>query len=160
MATSTNIQYLAATGISELGATVQVGAGTSNRRQIETFIAGGAITAGDIVAFDTAATGATRVLTVVRCPATIGLPNIVGVALESAAAAGATLDVVVAGYVETVNATAAIAAGTAVTTSGAVAGRVLAYDSTAAAQLNAVPCGITLGAVVANVAPMWIFKRF
>lgn len=160
MATSTNIQYLSASGISELGATVQVGAGTSNRRQIETFISGGAITAGDIVAFDTSASGATRVLTVIRCPATIGLPNIVGVSLETVTVAGAAVDVVVAGYVEAGNATAAIPVGAAVTTSGAVAGRVLTYDSTAAAQSNASPIGITLGAVVANVAPMWIFKKF
>jgi hypothetical protein len=160
MATSTTIQYLSASGISELGATVAVGAGTSNRSQIETFIAGAAIAVGDIVAFDTSATGASRVLTVVKCPATLGLPNIVGVALEAATAAGQIINVVVAGYVETVNATAAIATGTAVTTSGAVAGRVITYDSTAAAQSNASPIGITLGAVVANVVPMWIFKKF
>lgn len=159
MATSTNIQYLLASAKDELGATVQLPT-ASNRRQIETFISGAAIAVGDIVAFDTSATGAARVLTVVKCPATIGLPNIVGVAVEAATAAGQIIDVVVAGYVETVNATAAIPVGTAVTTSGAVAGRVLTYDSTAAAQSNASPIGITLGAVVANVAPMWIFKKF
>lgn len=159
MATSTNIQYLLASAKDELGATVQLPT-ASNRRQIETFISSGTFAVGDIVAFDTSATGAARVLTVVKCPATLGLPNIVGVALEASTASGQIVDVVVAGYVETVNATAAIVAGSAVTTSGAVAGRVITYDSTAAAQSNASPIGITLGAVVANVVPMWIFKKF
>ena len=54
MATSTLIQFLEA---GEAG-------DTSNRRQVETFIAGGAIAAGDWVQLDTGETGADRVLQV------------------------------------------------------------------------------------------------
>jgi hypothetical protein len=77
MATSTLIQFLAS---GELG-------DTSNRRQVETFIANGAIAAGDWVQLDTAATGADRCLYVIEATAAFatGNPLVVGVALAGAA---------------------------------------------------------------------------
>ena len=59
MATSTIIQFLAE----------GEEAATSHRRQIETFIAGGTIAAGDWVQFDTAASDADRVLKVIEATA-------------------------------------------------------------------------------------------
>ena len=56
MATSTLVQFIAA----------GEGADTSNRRQVETFIAGGTIVAGDVVALDTTQTGADKVLYVIQ----------------------------------------------------------------------------------------------
>jgi hypothetical protein len=155
MATSTNIQYLVATAKDEFGATVQIGASTSDRRQIETFLAGAAITAGDWVQFDTSATGATRVLTVIQATnVALGNPLTVGVALTSATVAGQTVDVVVAGYVESANVDGAV-----------VAGSPLTVDTTAGRAHVAVTgdisvCGVALAADVANVAPVWVYKQF
>jgi len=58
MATSTLIQYLESAQVTGLGTSVAVGRATSDRSQIETFIAKEAIAAGDLVAFDYAATEA------------------------------------------------------------------------------------------------------
>lgn len=156
MATSTNIQYLVATGKDELGATVSLKT-PSNRRQIETFLSGGAITAGDWVMFDTAATDAARVLTVVQAAfAGTGQPLTVGVALNAATAAGQNVDVVVDGYVEGANVANGVATGVALGII-AVAGR---------AQLNVPgalgpPCGVTLEASVAlNTCDVWVIKNF
>lgn len=156
MATSTNIQYLVATGKDELGATVSLKT-PSNRRQIETFLSGGAITAGDWVMFDTAATDAARVLTVVQAAfAATGQPLTVGVALNAATAAGQNVDVVVDGYVEGANVANGVATGVALGII-AVAGR---------AQLNVPgalgpPCGVTLEAsIVTNTCDVWVIKNF
>lgn len=158
MATSTNIQYLVATAKDEFGATVQIGAGTSDRRQIETFIAGAAITAGDWVQFDTSATGASRVLTVIQATANgLGNPLVCGVALTSATVAGQTVDVVVGGYVDAANvANAVAAAGVALTVEAAGAGQAVAIT----AADTGPACGVSLAAPVANVAPVWVYKQF
>lgn len=58
MATSTIIQYLESAQVTGLGAAVAVGRATMNRSQVETFIAKETILAGDLVAFDYAATEA------------------------------------------------------------------------------------------------------
>jgi hypothetical protein len=157
MATSTTIQYLAATGISELGATVQVGAGTSNRSQIETFVSSGVISVGDIVSFDAGATAATKVLTVLRTTGTAGQGNVVGVALEASAATGAIINVCVAGYCATVNVNALVASGDSLTSS-AVAARAITYAT--GTHTGCAPFGVALSAAVANVADAWIYKRF
>jgi hypothetical protein len=155
MATSTNIQYLEGSAKDEFGATVQIGAGTSDRRQIETFLAGAAITAGDWVMFDTSATGASRVLTVIQATAVaLGNPLTVGVALTSATVAGQKVDVVVGGYVEVCNVDGAVVAGSPLTVD-TTAGR-----AHVAATGDIVTCGVALAADVANVAPVWVFKQF
>lgn len=155
MATSTNIQYLESTAKDEFGATVQIGAGTSDRRQIETFLAGAAITAGDWVQFDTSATGANRVLTVIQATAVaLGNPLTVGVALTAATVAGQKVDVVVGGFVEVCNVDGAVVAGSPLTVD-TTAGR-----AHVAATGDIVTCGVALAADVANVAPVWVFKQF
>jgi len=156
MATSTNIQYLESTAKDEFGATVQIGAGTSDRRQVETFLAGAAITAGDWVMFDTAATGAARVLTVIQATfAATGRPLTVGVALNAATAAGQKVDVVVSGYVENANVATATTVGQALGII-TVAGR---------AELNVAgalgpPCGVALEGAASNLCDVWVFKNF
>jgi len=104
MATSTLVQFLSS---GEAG-------DTSNRRQVETFLAGGAIAAGDWVALDNSKTGADRCLYVVEAAgvATKGNAAAMGVAL-AAAAADERVDVVVAGYVASASVAAATVAGDA-----------------------------------------------
>lgn len=160
MATSTNIQYLENTGKDELGATVSIKT-ASDRRQIETFLAGAAITAGDWVQFDTTAVDAGRVLTVIQAGAgfALGNPLVCGVALTAATAAGQKVDVVVAGYVELANVAAAVGA----------AGLALVVDNTAgpgravAIQPGdiAPACGVSLEAAgLGNTCDVWVIKQF
>lgn len=156
MATSTNIQYLVNTGKDEFGATVSIKT-ASDRRQIETFLAGAAITAGDWVMFDTTATDAGRVLTVIQATfASTGQPLTVGVALTAATVAGQTVDVVVAGYAENANVADAVTTGQALSIS-AVNGR----GSAAAATALAPFCGVALeDGSVGNQADVWVIKQF
>lgn len=156
MATSTNIQYLVNTAKDEFGATVSIKT-ASDRRQIETFLAGAAITAGDWVMFDTSATDAGRVLTVIQATfvVTSGQPLTVGVALNSATAAGQTVDVVVAGYAEGANVTTAVASGAALSIN-TTNGRGSAYVAGALSPI----CGITLEVAASNLADVWVIKQF
>lgn len=160
MATSTNIQYLENTGKDELGATVSIKT-ASDRRQIETFLAGAAITAGDWVQFDTTAVDAGRVLTVIQAGAgfALGNPLVCGVALTAATAAGQKVDVVVAGYVELANVAAAVgAAGLAlVVDNTAGAGRAVAIQPGDIAPA----CGVSLEAAgLGNTCDVWVIKQF
>jgi hypothetical protein len=157
MATSTNIQYLSASGISELGATVAVGAGTSNRSQIETFISSGAFAVGDLVSFDVTQTGATQVLTVLQTTGTAGQGNVVGVALEASTASGQIVNVCVAGYCATVNVNAAVVSGDSLTSS-AVAGRAITYAT--GTHTGCAPFAVALSDDVVNVSDAWIYKQF
>jgi len=168
MATSTLIQRLDQSGL--VTSTTVPGSYTvvttpdvSNRRQIETFIAGGTVVVGDWLQFDTSATGANRVLTVIQAAANgLGNPLVVGVCLGSASSdgsltTGSKINVIVSGYAETANvANAVAAAGVALTVEAAGAGQAVAIG---AADVGPA-CGVTLGAPVANVAPVWVFKRF
>ena len=106
MATSTLIQFLG-DGITSPSGTE---AGTSNRRQVETFISGGAIAAGDWVSLDVSKTGADKALYVIEAPATASDARCIGVALAAASAAGEQVRVVVAGYVAEAN----VATGTGI----------------------------------------------
>jgi len=156
MATSTNIQYLVNTGKDEFGATVSIKT-ASDRRQIETFLAGAAITAGDWVMFDTTATDAGRVLTVVQATSAVtGRPLTVGVALTAATVAGQTVDVIVSGYAENASVASAVTVGQAVSMNSGVAGRVNAY---AAAEL-APACGVALEGAASNLCDVWVIKQF
>lgn len=165
MATSTLIQKLDGTAF-ESSKTVP-GSYTavstpdvSNRRQIETFIAGATVVPGDWLQFDTSKTGAQRVLTVVQATnVALGNPLVVGVCLGSAESdgsltAGSKINVVVSGYIEGANVDGAV-----------VAGSPLAVDTTAGRAHTAVTgdisiCGVALEADVANKAAVWVYKQF
>ena len=157
MATNTLIQYLGTSQTTGLGVSSPVGGDVMDRSQTETFIAGGSITAGDWVIFDTSATGANRVLQVIQSPATAGNPLVVGVATETVSS-GAKVKVVIDGYWATANVVTGVLKGEAVTTSGATAGRALKYAT--GTHTNTLPCGVALADAAANVAPVWVFKRF
>ena len=157
MATNTNIQYLVGTAKDEFGATVSLKT-PSHRRQIETFIAGGAITIGDCVIFDVSATDAARVLTVIQSPATAGQSLVVGIAI-STGVSGSPVDVVVEGYVEGAAVVSGVATSVSLTTSGVTAGRALAYAS--GTHTTTAPFAVTLEAASAgNTADIWVLKRF
>jgi hypothetical protein len=96
------------------------GSSTSNRRQVETFIAGGTIAAGDAVAFDLSKTGSDKVLTVIEATAA-AKALIVGIALN-AAASGELVNVVVSGYVDSADVATGVTAGAQLSGS-ATAGR-------------------------------------
>lgn len=148
MATSTLIQFLDAGEAAD----------TSNRSQNETFYAGGAITAGDWVSLDTSQTGADKALYVIQTTAAAGQGNVVGVALDTAAA-GSQVRVTIAGYVASANVVNGTAAGASLTTSGATAGRALTYAT--GTHTGTGPCGLALTAAGAgNTAETWVFKRF
>ena len=133
----------------------------SNRRQIETFIAGNTVVVGDWLAFDTSKPGAERVLTVVQAAnVALGNPLVVGVCLSSAETtgaltAGSRINVVVSGYVEGANVDGAV-----------VAGSPLVVDTTAGRAHPAVTgdisiCGVALEAdAPVNKAAVWVYKQF
>jgi hypothetical protein len=157
MATSTLVQFLGDGITSPTGA----GADTSNRRQVETFISGAAIAAGDVVMLDTSKTGADRALYIKQCAnVATGNPLAVGVALNAAAAAGEQVRVVVSGYVADVD----CAGGTI------LIGAALSAGKTAAGEVNTAAAGDTAGlfavaleakgATTANKVAIHIFKRF
>ena len=165
MATSTLIQRLDSTALVTSttvpgGYTVVTTPDVSNRRQVETFIAGATVVVGDWLQFDTSKTGAERVLTVIQATnVALGNPLVVGVCLGSADSdgsltAGSKINVIVSGYAEVANVDGAV-----------VAGSPLAVDTTAGRAHVAVTgdlsvCGVALAADVANVAPVWIYKQF
>jgi len=162
MATSTLVQYLETTANLAAGGTTTLGAGISNRRQVESFLTTTAITAGQWVAFDTTQTGAAKVAVVVSAPSTfaLGNPLVVGVALESVTGTVASpqpIDIVVSGYVEVAAVDNAVAA----------AGTALVVDNTAVGRANALAaadtanaCGVSLAAAAGNVAAVWVYKQF
>jgi hypothetical protein len=132
----------------------------SNRRQIETFIAGATVIVGDWVQFDTSKTGAERVLTVIQAAAVAtGNPLVVGVVLNSAETtgaltAGSRVNVVIGGYVEGVNVDGAVVAGSPLTVD-AIAG-----SANVAVAADVAVCGVALEADVANKAAVWVYKQF
>ena len=158
MATASTIQYLPNTATSELGGSVAIKT-QSNRRQIESFTANGVIAVGDWVAFDTTVTDAARMSTVIQAAAVAaGNQRVCGVAITAAAVAGDIVQVVVDGYVEDVNVTAATASGVGIAVIG-TAGR---GSVVVAGVTTAPPCGVTLEAsnAVANTCDVWVRKSF
>jgi hypothetical protein len=148
MATSTIIQFL----------NPGEAADTSNRQQRETFIAAGAITKGHLVSLDTTQTGADKALFVVQAPgvATVGNPNVVGVAL-STVASGDNVNVAVAGYVDSAFVAGAAVAGSPLVGPIGTAGQAaIEVPGTTSGGL----LGVALAADVANFAPIMLFKRF
>jgi len=165
MATQTVIQYLEEERYSSLpgGASEPIGPETMNRRQIETFIANGAITAGDVVAHDATKTGADRALYVIQA-ANVATGNglACGVAITSAAGAGDKVDVVISGYVEGVNCTNSGAIGAAnipLSAGKTAAGEVEASANTDTAGCFAVSAEAK-GATTANRVAVFVKKQF
>ena len=148
MATSTLIQFLDAGQTSE----------TMNRRQVETFLAGGAIAAGDWVQPDLAKASGDEMLYAIEAGAvaTKGNPGVIGVAL-AAAAAGEQVRVVVSGYCASAYVSAATVAGSALVGPIGTAGQ--AAIEVPGTTTGAV-CGYALDADTANYAPVMVVKRF
>jgi hypothetical protein len=131
---------------------------TLNRSQTETFLAGAAITLGQWVAFDATKTGADRVLYVIPA-ANVALGNAltVGVARAAQATVGGKVDVVIAGLCPVANVDAGVAAaGVPLAVVAAGAGIAAANVAANIAQ----PCGVSLAASAAGVAPVWVIKSF
>ena len=149
---SNTIQALSAkdrsTGTSSISA--------SDRRTVVAFKAGAAIAAKDCVCFDTSATGADRIITVVKSNnAAAATHQGVGVALDAATTAGDVVRVVVEGYVEAANVESAVTIGQLLN-AGATAGRGAAFgqaDDEAA-------FGQALEAASGNLCDVWIFGLF
>ena len=161
MATSTLVQYLEKTQNLAAGGTTPVGASTSNRSQVEQFLAETTVTAGDWVEFDTAQTGASKVVVVRQATANgVGNPLVCGVALTTVtgtATSPAVVTVCVGGYVASANvANAVAAAGVALSVDAAGAGQAVAIT----AADTGPACGVSLSAPVANRAEVWVYKRF
>ena len=100
-----------------------------NRRQIETFIAGAAIAANDLVALDFSKTSDGEIaITVVKADSgSTDSIAVVGFALNAAAAsAGETVDVTIAGLHKSANVAGAVAKGDRLSIS-AVAGQADTY---------------------------------
>lgn len=156
MATDTLIQYLEATD----SAGNALGSAASNRRQTETFIAGGTIVAGQVVMTDISKAGSAKAITVVQASlVATGQPLAVGVALR-AATAGQRVEVVVAGYVEDVDCTAGtILAGAPLSAGKTAAGEVETSAATDLAGCFAVALEAK-GATTANKVAICVKKQF
>jgi len=173
MATSNLVQKLSATALVS-NTTGSPGSYTSvatpdvsNRRQVETFIAGGTVVPGDWLMFDTSKTGSAKVLTVVQATAASAAGNalVVGVCLGSAESSGALtagskINVITSGYAATANvdSTTVTAAGVplVVDNTTGVAGRAQIQK----AGVIASACGVTLSVPGTNTAEVWIYKQF
>jgi len=148
MATSTLIQFLAEGSAGD----------TSNRRQVETFLASGTIAAGDWVQFDSAKSGADALL-FVKEAATVGTKGnaaAFGVALEGAAA-GEQVRAVVAGFVASASVAGATVAGSALVGPIGTAGQAeIEVPGTTTGSV----CGIALDADTAGYAPVYVIAKF
>jgi hypothetical protein len=124
--------------------------------QTVTFIAGGTIVLGDVVAFDTSLTGADAVATVVQAgtTATVGNARAFGFA-AAAAVSGETVPVVVAGYFKSANVDAATVAGSPLCGPVTAAGRA----EICSAAMTAPVFAVALAADASNVAPVFVFRR-
>lgn len=153
MATNTLLQYLQA----DDGDGVALGVTSSNRRQVERYIAGGAIAANDLVAFDFSKTSDNEIaLTVVKADS--GSTNsiaVVGFALEAAAAAGDEINVTIAGIHVSANVEGNVAKGDRLSIS-AVAGQADTYVNS-----DTVPViGYAIEDDTGNIASVMVIKQF
>lgn len=161
MATNTLIQYLETSAYpadQRDGASEAVGFSVMNRRQIETFVAGGTIAANELVALDLTETGlGVKAATVVPADSTSGNTVIaIGFALNGASE-GENVDVTIAGVHET----AAIEAGQTV----AVGERLCISDTAGDARvyLNADDVPIVAYAMTAEsggTCSVFVIKQF
>jgi len=101
MATTTTIQYLGPLTDAVTGAALPLS--TSNRQTIETFFAGEAIVAGDVVCLDLVTAGLSdiaRATTVRQASTNAARTAVVGVALAAQATVGGLVPVVIRGVCE------------------------------------------------------------
>jgi hypothetical protein len=147
------------------------GASTSNRRQVEIFLAEGVITSGDWVSWDVSQTGADKALYIVQTPAealaTDSDGRVVGVALETAtgtAVSPASVRVCIAGYVASANVVTGTGVGmelTPTTTAGRLGpAEYIADGSGAVAYSVRATFGVCLTLAAANTAEVMVFKKF
>ena len=136
----------------------------SNRRKVEVFLTGGTVAVGDWVQFNTAVTGAARVLSVITATGATatGNPLVCGVCIGSAETdgsltSGSKVFVVTAGYAE----------GAKVDNAVAAAGVALVVDNTGAGIANAYAaadtapiCGISLEAAAGGLCDVWVINNF
>jgi hypothetical protein len=159
MATQNIIQYLETSQYNALpsGGTVPVGIEAMNRRQMETFIAGAAIAANDLVALDFSQTAdGDKGITVIKADS--GSTNsicAIGFAINAAAAAGDTVDVTIAGIHEKANCKTGITKGKPLSISG-VAGQA---DEYVAGDVVPIVAYATENEA-ANVATVFVIKQF
>lgn len=129
---------------------------TSNRRQMERFIASEAIAVGDVVAFDTGKTGPDRVLYVTKAENITNGNGLAVGAAATAAAADEELNVVISGYAQ-VKSHGALLIKNMLTAGGTSAGTV---DGRVAADI-APAFGIALEAIgAAGLVRAWIYKQY
>ena len=126
----------------------------SARSKRQKFLAGGTIAAGDFVSTDTSQTGADRALYVITVDTSggavaLGVPTI-GVAMN-AAAAGETVEVVVAGYAEDANVATGSTLGLALALDTTTSGRATIAD---AANVNI--AAIALEDAASNLCDVWV----
>lgn len=153
MATDDIIQYLETTDADGTA----LGGAEMHRRQVETFLAGGAIAAGDVVAWDISKTGAAQAAYVVAAAAvaTVGNAAAMGVALESASA-NQTVKVVISGYVTGAKCAAGVLAGQPVC--GPISAAGTASLSVAAATAGVL--GVALDNEGGGLVTMMVRKQF
>ena len=139
---------------------LEVSVVTGASADIVEFTAGGAIAAGDVVAFDVAGqTGEAQTQVVIQ--AAVDSAAAIGVAVEAITAgeatAGAQVRVCIAGYIEGVNATGApaLAQGNPVIISGSDAG---AVTISAGGSITPV-LGVALDAESANAVTLYLFRQ-
>lgn len=128
---------------------------SSNRRQVQTFIAGAAISANDAVALDLSESDdSDKALKVILLDTDASTSQIfVGIALEAAAAAGDNVQVCISGLCEgNVN-------GSAVANSMLVAGATGGRLAIAHATNNAQLCAICTEADSTNVATVFVLRQ-
>ncbi len=158
MATQNIIQYLETEQYSALPgvANVAVGISAMNRRQLETFVAGGAIAANDLVALDFSQTAdGDKAITVVKADSdSTNSICAIGFAIN-AAALGETVDVTIAGMHESAN-----------VKTGILKGKPLSISS-AAGEADEYVAGDVVPIVAyatenesSNVATVFVIKQF
>jgi hypothetical protein len=158
MATQNIIQYLETTQYyadQRDGSTVAVGPTVMNRRQIETFIAGGSISANDLVALDFSKTtdGEIAITVVAADSASVNSIAVVGFALADAAS-GETVDVTIAGLHVSANLNGTVAKGDRLSIS-AVSGQADTYVNSDTVPVIA----YAVEAPTANVGSVFVIKQ-
>ena len=148
MATNTLLQSLN-------GSDNQATTGSSNRRQVETFLASAPIAANDLVCLDlTKSANSDIPLYITKANRSAAATVVaVGFALNAATAAGDEVRVTIAGIHESANVTA-ISAGDRLMAS-TVAGRAEAYTGSESVPIIAYACDDH----TANVAPVIVIKQ-
>lgn len=168
MATNTNLQKIYASDELNASSGTYVSGSeddvtSSNRRQVETFVAAEAIVSGDAVSLDLSQTGdGAKALVVVQADTGTATDRaFVGIALESAAQGG-LVRVCVQGVCDA-NVDGATVAGSILqigATAGRLAIRTVAVDEAGAATFNLFPiAAIACEADVANVATVIVYKQ-